>query len=68
MTAHWGVADPAAVTSSDEARRRAFLDAALLSRRRIELFASLPFESLSRMALQQRLDSIGLETFEPTEG
>jgi hypothetical protein len=59
MTAHWGVPDPAAVTTSDEERRRAFLDAALLLRRRIELFASLPFDKLTRLALQARLDEIG---------
>jgi hypothetical protein len=59
MRAHWSVPDPAAVTISDEDRRRAFLDAALLLRRRIELFASLPFDKLTRLALQARLDEIG---------
>jgi arsenate reductase len=59
MTARWGVADPAAVTTSEQERRRAFLDAALLLRRRIELFASLPLDKLSRLALQARLDDIG---------
>jgi arsenate reductase (thioredoxin) len=59
MTAHWGVPDPAAVATSEEERRRAFLDAALLLRRRIELFASLPLEKLTRLALQARLDDIG---------
>ena len=59
MTAHWGVPDPAAVTGSDAERRRAFLQALLLLRRRIELFASLPLEKLTRLALQERLDEIG---------
>jgi arsenate reductase len=59
MTAHWGVPDPAAVATSEEERRRAFLDAALLLRRRIELFASLPLEKLTRLALQACLDDIG---------
>jgi arsenate reductase len=59
MTAHWGVPDPAAVTSSDADRLRAFRDAALLLRRRIELFASLPLDKLTRLALQARLDDIG---------
>ena len=53
------VPDPAAVTASDEARRRAFREAALVLRGRIELFASLPIESLSGLALQDRLDDIG---------
>jgi arsenate reductase len=62
MTAHWGVSDPAAVSESQAARRRAFREAALLLRRRIELFASLPVERLSRFALQKRLDTIGRQT------
>lgn len=62
MTAHWGVSDPAAVTSSDADRRRAFRDAALLLRRRIELFASLPLDKLTRLALQERLDDIGRDS------
>jgi arsenate reductase len=61
MTAHWGVPDPAAVTASDAARRRAFRQALLLLRRRIELLASLPLDTLTRLALQERLDEIGRE-------
>jgi len=59
MTAHWGVADPAAVTASDAARLRAFREAALILRRHIDLFVSLPIDSLTRLALQERLDPIG---------
>lgn len=59
MTAHWSVPDPAAVTSSDVERRRAFRETLLLLRRRIELFASLPLDKLTRLALQERLDEIG---------
>lgn len=61
MTASWGVPDPAAVVGSDEEKRRAFRDAFLVLTRRITLFACLPLESLSRLALQQRLDGIGRE-------
>lgn len=64
MTAHWGVPDPAAVTGSDEERRRAFRDAFFVLRRRIELFASLPLDKLTRLALQERLDAIGKEPLE----
>lgn len=59
MTAHWGVPDPAAVTTSEQDRRRAFLDAAMVLRRRIELLSSLPIEILTRLALQSLLDDIG---------
>jgi arsenate reductase len=59
MTAHWGVPDPAAVSGPEADQRKAFLDAYLLLRRRIELFASLPVDKLSRLALQEHLDDIG---------
>ena len=59
MTAHWGIPDPDAVQGTDEERRRAFRNAFLALRRRIELFAALPFEKLSRLALQERLREIG---------
>lgn len=59
MTAHWGVPDPAAVEGDDELKRRAFLDAFLTLRRRIELFASLPVAKLDRLALRERMREIG---------
>jgi arsenate reductase (thioredoxin) len=58
-TAHWGVPDPAAVTSSEDARRQAFDEAAATLRRRIELFAKLPLAQLNGLALQQQLNDIG---------
>jgi protein-tyrosine-phosphatase len=59
VTAHWGVPDPAAVGGTDEDKRRAFRDALLTLRRRIELFTSLPFDKLSVLALRDRLNEIG---------
>jgi len=59
MTAHWGVPDPAVVEGPDEAVERAFHDAFFMLDRRISLFVSLPFASLNRLALQDRLDQIG---------
>ena len=61
MTAHWGVPDPAAVVGADEERRKAFRDAFLVLRRRIDLFACLPFDKLAGLALKKRLDRIGHE-------
>jgi arsenate reductase len=59
MTAHWGVADPAAVTDDEETVAAAFRDALSILRRRIELFASLPINGLDRLSLQHKLDQIG---------
>jgi arsenate reductase len=59
VTAHWGVPDPASVDGTEAEQRRAFRDAFLTLRRRVELFACLPFESLDRLALQTRVGEIG---------
>ena len=59
VTAHWGVADPAAVEGTDAEKRAAFADAARVLRRRIELFTALPLDKLDRLSLQTRLREIG---------
>jgi arsenate reductase len=59
MSAHWGVHDPAAVQGSDEDKRKAFLKAYTELHRRISLFINLPFDTLSKLALKERLDEIG---------
>jgi arsenate reductase len=59
MTAHWGMPDPAAVTGTDDRKRRAFSETANMLRRRIELFASLPFDKLDRLSLHKQVKDIG---------
>ena len=59
MTSHWGMPDPAAAQGTEEQRRKAFSDTANMLRRRIELFASLPFEKLDRLSLQSKVRDIG---------
>lgn len=59
VSAHWGVADPAAVEGPDEDKRKAFLEAFAILRRRIGLFGSLPLARLDRPSLQARLREIG---------
>ena len=59
VSAHWGVPDPAAVEGSEEQQIKAFKDAALTLRRRIELFLSLPLARLDAMSLQRELRDIG---------
>ena len=59
MTAHWGVEDPAAATGTPEEIFRKFMEAAVVLRRRIELFVSLPVSKLDGMSLKKELDAIG---------
>lgn len=54
VTAHWGVEDPADV-EGDALQQRAFRNAALVLKRRIELFLSLPIHRLDALSLQQEL-------------
>lgn len=62
MTAHWGLPDPAGVEGSPAVQERAFLEAFVTLKRRIELMLALPLASLSRMALQQRVQDIGRQS------
>ncbi len=67
MTAHWGVADPAAVQGDDTAKWLAFRQAFRELENRIRIFASLPIRSLDRLSLQRRLDAIGTTPAPPGE-
>ena len=58
ITAHWGVADPAHIEGTLE-RANAFRDAFRVLSRRIDLFTSLPIDSLDRMALRREMTDIG---------
>jgi arsenate reductase len=59
MTAHWGVPDPSAVDGSAEAVEKAFRDAFITLRRRIELMLALPLASLDELAIQREVREIG---------
>jgi arsenate reductase len=59
VTAHWGFPDPAAVEGSDEEKRAAFALALRQIRMRVQLFLSLPLETLDRMAIESRMRAIG---------
>lgn len=59
MTAHWGTPDPAAVDGLDIEKRAAFRDAFSELEHRISIFVNLPFESLDKLKLKQKLDEIG---------
>jgi arsenate reductase len=59
MTAHWGVADPAAAQGTPEEISRAFLDAFVVLDRRIGLFLSLPLATLQQLAIEKEINRIG---------
>jgi arsenate reductase len=59
MTAHWGIADPAAVKGRPEDIARAFGDAFSILDRRISLLLSLPIATLDSMAIKNELQRIG---------
>jgi arsenate reductase len=59
ISAHWGLPDPAAVEGSDEVKHRAFMDAAVTLKRRIEFLLSLPLAKLETLAIQREVRDIG---------
>lgn len=59
VTAHWGIADPAAVTGSDAQKMQAFREAFRALEHRLRILVSLPPASLDRLRIKQELDRIG---------
>jgi arsenate reductase len=59
MTAHWGIADPAAAEGSDADKAFAFRQALKELETRIKVFINLPIDSLDRMTLKAKLGDIG---------
>ena len=59
ISAHWGMPDPAAVEGPDDVKARAFRDAGVTMKRRLELMLALPLPNLDRLALHQEVRDIG---------
>ncbi len=59
ITGHWGLPDPVKATGTDAEKALVFAQTYAALRRRIIAFTALPFESLSKIALQTRVDAIG---------
>lgn len=59
VTAAWPLPDPTAFKGSASERTTLLNELYAMIRRRLEIFTSLPFASLDRMALKARLDEIG---------
>jgi protein-tyrosine-phosphatase len=52
-TAHWGFPDPSQVQGTDEEKRKAFRDVMVELKKRIDLLAEMPLESLDSLSLHQ---------------
>jgi protein-tyrosine-phosphatase len=61
ITGHWGLPDPVKATGTDAEKALVFAQTYATLRRRIAAFVALPFDSLSRMSLQSRVDAIGTD-------
>ena len=59
ITAHWGVADPAAASGTQAERRKAFLRAFTELSARINLMLALRLDKLDALTLKRKLDEIG---------
>jgi arsenate reductase (thioredoxin) len=59
MTAHWGVADPAAVRGTEKETERAYRETFLTLERRISLFLCLPLATIDQLAIKKEIDKIG---------
>jgi len=58
ITAHWSMPDPVKVEGTEAEKRLAFQHAYGLLNNRLKAFQALPFDALSRLALQERVDDI----------
>lgn len=62
VTGAWPLPDPAKFRGNDAERATMLNELYMSLRRRIEIFTSLPFSSLDRLAIKRRLDEIGKGT------
>lgn len=61
ITGHWGLPDPVKATGTDAEKALVFAQTYAALRRRITAFVELPFDTLSRISLQSRVDAIGAD-------
>lgn len=59
ISAHWGLPDPVKATGTEAEKRLAFQQTFGAMSNRIKAFAALPFDTLDRVSLQERVDEIG---------
>ncbi|SOC05511.1 metalloregulator ArsR/SmtB family transcription factor [Rhodobacter maris] len=59
ITGHWGLPDPVKATGTEAEKALVFAQTYGALRARIAAFVELPFDTLDRLALQTRVDTIG---------
>jgi protein-tyrosine-phosphatase len=52
-TAHWGFPDPSQVQGSDDEKRRAFKDVMIGFKKRLDILASMPLDTLNSISLKE---------------
>lgn len=67
ITGHWGLPDPVKATGTDAEKALVFAQTYAALRRRIASFIELPFDTLTRLALQSSVDRIGLDAAHATK-
>jgi protein-tyrosine-phosphatase/DNA-binding transcriptional ArsR family regulator len=65
ITGHWGLPDPVKAAGTEAEKALVFAQTYAALRRRIAAFVELPFDSLSRLSLQSRIDEIGADAPSP---
>lgn len=68
ITGHWGLPDPVKATGTDAEKGLVFAQTYAALRRRIAAFVELPFDQLNRIALQSRVDDIGIDATNVRKG
>ena len=58
ITGHWGLPDPVKAQGTDAEKALVFAQTYGVLRRRIMAFVALPFDTLDRLSLQQRVDDL----------
>jgi len=58
ITAHWSFEDPAILIGGEQEQRQRFSKVCREIKNRLDIFAMLPFEKLSRMAIEDELSAI----------
>jgi arsenate reductase len=59
ISAHWSFEDPTAAAGTEEQKRAVFSKVARQITTRVNIFASLPFHTLEKIAIKREMDTIG---------